>query len=223
MGCSSFSSFLRIQRHAVFKYLPWATARPICLWICITSFRASQVVLVVKNPPAHAGDTRDAGSTSGSGVGNGNPLQYSCLKNSMGREAWWATQSMGLQRVKHKWATEAGQQVSTVQMEMWLAQNQIYTSLQPGAVGKHFSEMMFCHCIRFHAYHKVLLVLSRTEPECCQKAPSTSALSPCQGFFHTWWESSRKKQNLAEERWAAELNKAGSILVNLDLAVGPHH
>ena len=25
------------------------------------------------------------------GEGNGNPLQYSCLKNSMDREAWWAT------------------------------------------------------------------------------------------------------------------------------------
>ena len=25
------------------------------------------------------------------GVGNGNPLQYSCLENSMGRGAWWAT------------------------------------------------------------------------------------------------------------------------------------
>ena len=46
---------------------------------------------VVKNPPANAGDTRDAGSIPGSErspeVGNGKPLQYSCLENSMGREA----------------------------------------------------------------------------------------------------------------------------------------
>ena len=46
---------------------------------------------VVKNPPVNAGD---AGSIPGSGrspgVGNGNPLQYSCLKNSMDRGAWWA-------------------------------------------------------------------------------------------------------------------------------------
>ena len=27
------------------------------------------------------------------GEGNGNPLQYSCLGNSMDREAWWATYS----------------------------------------------------------------------------------------------------------------------------------
>ena len=41
---------------------------------------------VVKNPPASAGDTRDAGSIPGSGKspgeGNGNPLYYSCLENS---------------------------------------------------------------------------------------------------------------------------------------------
>jgi len=38
------------------------------------------------------------------GEGNGNPLQYSCLENSMGRGAWWAIQSMGLQRAGHNWA-----------------------------------------------------------------------------------------------------------------------
>ena len=50
---------------------------------------------MVKNPPANAGDPRDAGSVLGSGRspggGNGNPLQYSCLGNSMGRGAWRAT------------------------------------------------------------------------------------------------------------------------------------
>ena len=54
---------------------------------------ASQVVLVVKNLPANAGDIRDSGSIPGSGrcpgEGNGNPLQYSCLENSMDRGAWW--------------------------------------------------------------------------------------------------------------------------------------
>ena len=54
-----------------------------------------QVALVVKNPPANAGDMRDTGSIPGSGrspgVENGNPLQYSCLKNPVDREAWWAT------------------------------------------------------------------------------------------------------------------------------------
>ena len=39
-----------------------------------------------------------------SGEGNGNPLQYSCLENSMDRGAWWL-QSMGSQRIGHNWVT----------------------------------------------------------------------------------------------------------------------
>ena len=50
------------------------------------------MVLVVKNPPANTGDLRDAGSIPGSErsprEGNGNPLQYSCLENSMDSGAW---------------------------------------------------------------------------------------------------------------------------------------
>ena len=46
----------------------------------------------VKNSPANAGDTGDAGSIPGLGrsprVGNGNPLQYFCLGNPMDRGAW---------------------------------------------------------------------------------------------------------------------------------------
>ena len=46
---------------------------------------------MVKNQPANAGDLRDSGSIPGSGRspggGNGNPLQYSCLENPMGRRA----------------------------------------------------------------------------------------------------------------------------------------
>ena len=56
---------------------------------------ASQVVLVVKNPPANAGDIRDAASIPGlgrsPGGGYGNSLQYSCLENPMDRGAWQAT------------------------------------------------------------------------------------------------------------------------------------
>ena len=36
------------------------------------------------------------------GVGNGNPLQYSCLENSIDRGAWGELQSMGLQRIESK-------------------------------------------------------------------------------------------------------------------------
>ena len=56
---------------------------------------ASQVVLVVKNPPANAGDVRDLGLIPGSGRfpggGHGNPLQHSCLENPIDRGAWQAT------------------------------------------------------------------------------------------------------------------------------------
>ena len=54
---------------------------------------------VVKNLPANAGDVRDAGLIPGlgrfSGGGNGNPLQYSCLENSMNRVAWWGYNPWG--------------------------------------------------------------------------------------------------------------------------------
>ena len=56
---------------------------------------------VGKNPPADAGDVGlIPGSEGSSGEGNGNPLQYSCLKNPMDRGAWWATVH-GSQRVGH--------------------------------------------------------------------------------------------------------------------------
>ena len=59
---------------------------------------ASQVVLVVENLPANAGDIRDSGlipgSGSSSGGGHGNPLQYYCLENLLDRGACWATVHM---------------------------------------------------------------------------------------------------------------------------------
>ena len=59
------------------------------------NYGASQMALVVKNPPASAGDIRDTGSIPKLGrsprEGNGNPLQYSCPENPMDRVTWWAT------------------------------------------------------------------------------------------------------------------------------------
>ena len=50
---------------------------------------------MVKNPPANAEDIKDIGSIPGLGIspggGHGNPLQYSCLENSMDRGTWQAT------------------------------------------------------------------------------------------------------------------------------------
>ena len=55
----------------------------------------SQVVLMVKNPPANAGDVRDIGSIPGCGKipwsRKWQPTPVFCLDNSMDRGAWWAT------------------------------------------------------------------------------------------------------------------------------------
>ena len=57
----------------------------------------------VKNPPANAGDIRDADSIPGlgrtPGGGHGNPLQYSCLENPNDRRFWQAT----VHRVAKSW------------------------------------------------------------------------------------------------------------------------
>ena len=59
---------------------------------------------MVKNPPANAGDVRGVGlipeSGRSPGEGNGNPLQYSCVGNSMDRGPG-GLQSMELQRVRY--------------------------------------------------------------------------------------------------------------------------
>ena len=72
-------------------------------WLQLHFCHVILVVLVVKNPLANAGDIRVRGWTpeSGrsSGVGNGNLLQYSCLKNSMDKRAWQRPQRDG-----HIWA-----------------------------------------------------------------------------------------------------------------------
>ena len=61
---------------------------------------ASQVALVVKNPPANAGDLGSIPGLGRSlGGGHGNPLQYSCLENAMDTGAWTAT----VQRVTQSW------------------------------------------------------------------------------------------------------------------------
>ena len=68
----------------------------------ILTFGASQLTLVVKNLPPNEADASNTvlipGLGQSPGVGNGNPLHYSCLGNPMGRGAQRAT-SMGSQKV----------------------------------------------------------------------------------------------------------------------------
>ena len=75
-------------------------------------WRASQVVLVVKNPPANAGDIRDAGSIPGlgrsPGGGDGSPTSIHAWRIPWTEEPG-GLQSIGLQRARHNWATERAQ------------------------------------------------------------------------------------------------------------------
>jgi len=59
----------------------------------------SQVALVVKNTSVNAGDMRHKFLGRSPGGRNGNPLQYSCVENSMDRGAWGAT----VHRVAKSW------------------------------------------------------------------------------------------------------------------------
>jgi len=91
-------------------------------------------VSVIKNPPANAGDGRDSSSVSGSGrspgVRNGNPLQDSCLENSMDRGHWWVTVH--------------GISDSGTRLSHWACIEQVYWG--------HFSKSKFltsCFCVTF--------------------------------------------------------------------------
>ena len=84
----------------------WMFLMNIFLYLKLSN-RASQVVLVVQNVPTNTGNLRDGGSIPGSGrspgEGNGNPVQYSCLGNSMAEELC-RLQSIEFQRVGYDWS-----------------------------------------------------------------------------------------------------------------------
>ena len=87
-----FSSSLSLQMQATVNRLAHLLPDLFMLDMCL--YGASQVALVVKNPPANAGDIRDMGSVPGlgrsPGRGHDNPLQYSCLETPTDRGAWRA-------------------------------------------------------------------------------------------------------------------------------------
>ena len=101
--------------------------------------RTSQVVLVVRGPPANAGDIRDVGLIPGSGWslggGHGNPLQYSCLENPMvpGRLL-----SIGLQRVGYDWSDLAPRAHRQFQGHI-ITKTQKQPRVQKGCSGGHCS------------------------------------------------------------------------------------
>ena len=107
---SAFSPFPRKLRTGFYGFKqtkkqtpsdPWASwkwnflSEFSCIFKLSSSKGLSQVLLVVKNLPANAGDIRDRGLIPGSerspGGGQSNTLQYSCLENPTDRGAWWVT------------------------------------------------------------------------------------------------------------------------------------
>ena len=83
--------YTHTYRHMYVKYTHTHTHTHIYMHIHTLGFPGGRVV---KNLPAIT-DARDSGSIPGSeiftGVGNGNPLQDSCLGNSMDKGAWGTT------------------------------------------------------------------------------------------------------------------------------------
>ena len=76
------------------KWSLWSSFHLLLLHLGIIQVLGFPGGSVVKNPPASVGDAGDTGLSTGSGrvpgVGNGNPLQSSCLGNPLDSGAWRA-------------------------------------------------------------------------------------------------------------------------------------
>ena len=92
-GVCSNSSPLNQWCHPTNSTLPWVIrVNYLSAELTDISGQTFQVALVVKHPPANAGDLgSNPGLGRSPGGGHGNPLQYSCLENSTDRGAWWTT------------------------------------------------------------------------------------------------------------------------------------
>ena len=111
----------------------------VCIYrVCV--YGASQVALVVQNPPANAGDVRNSGLILGSGRspggGNGNPFQNSCLENSVDRGAWGAA----VPGVAELDATEVAEHAAVCMVSPWCVESLLFLWSSPDktGVGCHF-------------------------------------------------------------------------------------
>ena len=86
------SKWLACSYHSIHSGL-FLTPHFILFSFCHHTLRTSQMVLVVKNLSANAGNAIEVGWIPGlgrcPGEGSGNPLQYPCLENLIDRGAWW--------------------------------------------------------------------------------------------------------------------------------------
>ena len=122
--------------------------------------RASQAALVVKNPPASAGDIRDPGSIPGLGrspeEGHGSTLQYSCLENPMHRGAWWAA----ARRVAKSWTWWKRLSKMTVKYLGHLCWNQWFSFVKVNAYSFLFSNPLSIFFIVFSLWMLAVRALS---------------------------------------------------------------
>ena len=104
------SLYMQMRKWAITQGSSFAQGNSFCWGV--------QVVLVVRNPPATAGDISDVSSIPGSGrspgEGHGKSLQYSCLEYPMDRGNWGGGggcyESTGSYRVRHDWSDLACRQ-----------------------------------------------------------------------------------------------------------------
>ena len=128
----------------------------------------------VRNLPANAGDARDAGLIHGfersPGIGNGNPLQYSCLENSMERGAW--------QTIVHGVAKS---QSTTDWLSMPTCSN---CPVQSGDYSKVLNIPQYCRwCLRKQS----------TLHSLWSSFPLSNTLHPCKVSFCRTWASLQDK------------------------------
>ena len=104
-----FNYWLTFGSFELIYLVPNTIFIPLLSFCWFTTVWDSQVVLVVKNPPAHAGDSRDTGSS----LGLENPLEKEMVTHSsvLAWEIPWTAEpgrlrSMGSQRLRHQLATE---------------------------------------------------------------------------------------------------------------------
>ena len=128
---------------------------------------ASQVALVVKNPPATARDVRDTGSISESGrlpgEEHGNPLGYSFLENPMERGAH-GLQSVGLQRVRHDWSDVEPTFWSLLSWCLWLSLACWCVTMSIHWVSQSSQSWLVCHLDPFDSNQFMLMSLGYVIP-----------------------------------------------------------
>ena len=89
------------------------------------------------------------------GERNGYPLQYSCLQNSMNRGAWKAAEAMGLQIVRHNWATNTNTFINIEVIRIFLS---FYTINLP--IQDYLPHNCISHMLIFYLITKIYLVES---------------------------------------------------------------